>query len=191
MRLSLRGSAVLLCSLLLVSVSAVTGRPLAGERAGSESGPKSSGPPATFDITTKKPDDRVEVEAKEAATVFTVISRSGIGNATISRRNGGWHGRVVLRLRLAGLESLTVSSGRVKLAASVLSHSGHPRLLRRIEKDQEKSVDKDSPFWLEIKMVGGQTVPLKGGYFEMTLPAALFQDGPKSLKIEWIDFYRG
>ena len=33
-------------------------------------------------------------------------------------------------------------------------------------------------------------LPLKGGYFEMQLPAAFFEGNPKSITIDWIDFYR-
>ena len=38
------------------------------------------------------------------------------------------------------------------------------------------------------KMSAG--IPLDGGYFEVTFPAAFFKDNPKSLTAEWIDFYR-
>jgi hypothetical protein len=33
-------------------------------------------------------------------------------------------------------------------------------------------------------------LPLKDGYFEMTLPRALFESNPKSIRLNWIDFYR-
>ncbi len=35
-----------------------------------------------------------------------------------------------------------------------------------------------------------KTIPLDDGYFEMQLPKALFEDNPKSITINWIDFYR-
>ncbi|SMP41556.1 hypothetical protein SAMN06265222_101608 [Neorhodopirellula lusitana] len=34
------------------------------------------------------------------------------------------------------------------------------------------------------------TVPLKGGYFEMKLPETFFASNPKSITLNWIDFYR-
>jgi hypothetical protein len=33
-------------------------------------------------------------------------------------------------------------------------------------------------------------LPEEGGYFQMELPSALLASEPKSLSIEWIDFYR-
>jgi len=32
--------------------------------------------------------------------------------------------------------------------------------------------------------------PLKDGYFEVAVPAALLRDQPKTLTLKWIDFYR-
>ena len=34
-------------------------------------------------------------------------------------------------------------------------------------------------------------IPLKGGYFELPLPRALFEGNPKSITVSWIDYYRG
>lgn len=144
-----------------------------------------------FEITTKKTADRVEVQTQGGATTWTITSPSGIGAATLATRTGKWPEKIVLRLRLKGLEKLTLSNGTMTLAASVLSHSGHPTLLHRLDGGQEQPVDKAGPLWFEIKMVGGNKVPLKEGHFELVVPPALFRDNPKSLKLEWIDFYRG
>ena len=35
-----------------------------------------------------------------------------------------------------------------------------------------------------------KVLPLKNGYFEMTLPKAFFEGNPKSITLNWIDFYR-
>ena len=103
--------------------------------------------------------------------------------------------KVVVRLRLMGLESLTVSNGKTLLSASVLSHSGNPRLLDVVEDGKEKKVGKDSPYWAEMRGFDSTGKPVtglpgKGGYFEITLPKALLEGQPKSLEVEWIDFYR-
>ena len=34
------------------------------------------------------------------------------------------------------------------------------------------------------------STPLKDGYFEMQLSKAFFEDNPKSITLNWIDFYR-
>lgn len=33
-------------------------------------------------------------------------------------------------------------------------------------------------------------IPLKNCYFEMELPRAFFENNPKSITVNWIDFYR-
>ena len=35
-----------------------------------------------------------------------------------------------------------------------------------------------------------KALPLKAGYFEMQLPKELFEVNPKSIALNWIDFYR-
>ena len=34
-------------------------------------------------------------------------------------------------------------------------------------------------------------IPLKDGYFELSLPKKLFEKNPKAIKLEWVDFFRG
>jgi hypothetical protein len=60
---------------------------------------------------------------------------------------------------------------------------------------EEAPLDEKSPFWMNICIVGGdgkpeREIPLKDGYFEITLPKAFFENNPKSITVEWIDFYR-
>lgn len=67
----------------------------------------------------------------------------------------------------------------------------------RIWKDgkEDALLGEQSPFWMDFRIVGGdgrpaQELPLKDGYFEMTLPKAFFEANPKSITLNWIDFYR-
>ena len=150
---------------------------------------------SAFESTTKKSEDQVEVETKDGTAIFTFRCPTGIGGATMSIKDGKWPKKVVVRLRLMGLESLTVSNGKTLLSASVLSHSGNPRLLDVVEDGKEKKVGKDSPYWAEMRGFDSTGKPVtglpgKGGYFEITLPKALLEGQPKSLEVEWIDFYR-
>lgn len=48
---------------------------------------------------------------------------------------------------------------------------------------------------MEVHIVGAdgkpaKELPLKDGHFEMTLPKAFLEGQPKSLSVQWIDFYR-
>jgi hypothetical protein len=52
-------------------------------------------------------------------------------------------------------------------------------------------LDEKSPLWTDIRIVGGANeIPLKDGYFEVRLPCAFFEANPKSITLNWIDFFR-
>lgn len=146
------------------------------------------------EITTRKEEDKVMTQLKDGTMAYTIASPSGIGGATISPWKG-WANKVVLRLNLRGLESITVSNGKVDLRASVLSHSGHPRLLSVKDEVGEKKVEHGNPYWTKIRAFDAKGKPVeglpgKGGYFELELPSALLDGQPKTLTFDWVDFYR-
>jgi hypothetical protein len=101
---------------------------------------------------------------------------------------------VVLRLHPNGLESFGVSNGKVSVNAAVSSQdAGRARLWK--DGNEKAPLDSKSEYLMEIRLIGADGkpadgVPPKGGYFEMTLPKALFEGNPKSLTVDWIDFYR-
>ena len=143
--------------------------------------------------TVKKSEDQVIAVVRDGGTAFCVRSPRGIGSATIQRE--AWPDQVRLRLHLRGLEELTIRSDSMALKASVLSHSGHRRMLRVVNDGQEKDVEEGGPYWTEIKTFdsNGKQVqgwPGEGGYFEMLVPQRLLEAQPKSLDVDWIDFYR-
>jgi hypothetical protein len=151
--------------------------------------------PTKFKITTKRTDDSVEVQAEKDRTVFVVKSPFGITQAVIEREDDSWPEAVVLRLHLKGLESFRASNGKVKLDASVSVQEGKPRV--RLWKDgkEDAPLDEKSPFRMEIRILSNdgkpaREIPLKDGYFEMILPRAFFEGNPKSITLNWIDFYR-
>jgi hypothetical protein len=152
--------------------------------------------PAKFKITTKRKDDRVEVRADKDKAVFAVKSPFGISEAVIERQEDTWPEAVVLRLHLKGLSSFRASNGKVRVDAAVSVQEGEMKV--RIWKDgkEEAPLDENSPFWTDIRIVGGdgkpaKEHPLKDGYFEVALPRAFFEGNPKSITVNWIDFYRG
>jgi hypothetical protein len=84
----------------------------------------------------------------------------------------------------------------MKLSASVLSHSGHPRL-PHLPKDGKEGprLEKDSPYWMDIQALDADGKPVNGlpgngGWFEMTIPRSLLGDQTRTLGLAWIDFYR-
>jgi len=148
-----------------------------------------------FKITTKRDDDRVAVKFEKDKVIFTVHSPFGISHAVIERAGEKWPASVVLRLHLKGLENFTITNGKVKLEGSASLQDGKPVV--RLWKDgkEDAPLDAKSPYWIEVSILGGdgkqaKEIPLKGGYFEMVLPKAIFEGNPKSITLSWIDFYR-
>ncbi len=146
-----------------------------------------------FKITTKRADDRVEVKVESDKAVFSVHSPFGISQTVVERTDGNWSAIVMLRLHLKGLENFKVSNGIITLEAAVSSHDGKVRLWK--DGKEDSPLDSKSPYWTEIRMFSDDgkpttTIPVKDGYFEFRLPKALFEDNPKSITINWIDFYR-
>ena len=147
-----------------------------------------------FKITTKKPDDTVEVRPDKDKTLFIVKSPSGISQAVIERQDDTWPKVVVLRLHLKGLESFRIANGKIRLDAAVSSQNGKVRLWKDGKEDAQ--LDEKSPFWADVRIFGGdgkpvREPPLKYGYFEVTLPRAFFEGNPQTITVGWIDFYRG
>jgi hypothetical protein len=146
-----------------------------------------------FKITTKQENDRVDVKVEKDKLVFSVHSPSGISHADIERTDAKWSNTVVLRLHLTGLENIQITNGKVKLAASVSSQDGTVRLWK--DGQEDSPLDRDSPYGMEIRMASSDgkpatSIPLKDGYFEMSLPKAFLEGNPNSITVNWIDFYR-
>lgn len=145
-----------------------------------------------FDIKTKKPADQVKMTLDKGTATLDVSSQNGIGGATITLAKGQWPTTVIVRLHLGGLESFAISNGKAKLTGSVLSHSGNTKRLYLT--DDRNEGEREAGTTIKVFDAAGKPakgLPGKGGYFEITLPNALFEDKPKSLELGWIDFYRG
>jgi hypothetical protein len=149
-----------------------------------------------FQIKARKADDRVVAQLSGDRVVVTVMSPSGIGGATVTRRDERWPGAVVLRLRLSGMERLEVGNGRVLLSASVSSGEGHRTTLGLSEGDRkEVPVDRGSPYWAEVRILEAQDgpagdIPASDRVFEVRLPRALLASDPPTITLDWIDFHR-
>lgn len=148
-----------------------------------------------FAITTKRPDDRVEVKVEKGTATFSIQSPFGISRAIIQRKNEPWPDRMLLRLHLKGMEHILLMNDRIKIEGSIGIQDGKP--LVRLWKDgkEDSPLTSKSPFWIDVRILGrdgnpATELPLKDGYFELQLPAAIFEGNPLSITVEWIDFYR-
>jgi hypothetical protein len=151
--------------------------------------------PAKFKITTHKADDTVGVKSAKDKVAFIVKSPSGISRAVIERLGGKWPKAVVLRLHLKGLSNFRAWNGKVTVDAAVSVQKKKPKV--RLWKDGKKDapLNEKNPFWTAIRIVGSdgkpaKEIPVKDEYFEIALPKAFFEGNPKSITLNWIDFYR-
>ena len=150
---------------------------------------------ADFEIATRKAQARV-AKTREDTAIFDVECPRGIGSAEITLKSGAWPDTLLVRLHLRGLESFKVSDGTTTVEASVSSHGDHAVRVYRMESNAEKGIERGSPLWTEIKAldVDGKPmgkIPLDKGHFEVTVPKAFLNSQTKTIRLEWIDFYRG
>jgi hypothetical protein len=148
-----------------------------------------------FKSKLRRADDRLQVVAGKGKVRFDITSPFGISSATIERTGEGWPKEVVVRLHLKGLSNFRTDNGKVKLQAAVTVSGGKLKVrLWKGDKDTDL-VPPSDPLWMGVRVVGAdgkpaQELPLKGGYFELTLPRALLADNPRTLTLQWVDFYR-
>ena len=150
-------------------------------------------PPQAFHIDAHKPDSLTEdiVAGKSQLS----ITGDGIGRATVKCNLEQWPQDLILHAHLRGLESLTLTNEREEWKAAVSSHSDHPTLLHLLKDGKEgPQLDKDSPYWTEIKRLdaAGKAVaglPPDGGWFEIHIPRVLLTN-KREIKLAWIDFHR-
>ena len=117
--------------------------------------------------------NQIEVTASNRKAVIDVRSQFGIGSGSIHLVRGNWPREIVVRLHLGGLEGFDVSNGTTSVSRSDM---------------QVKMVDKDG------KPLAGKYLlkeQAKGAYYEVELPAELLGKGVTTLKMSWVDFYRG
>jgi hypothetical protein len=163
----------------IVTVSSLTG---AGDAAGT-----------SLHGTTKRADSRIRFVPDGDHTVIDITSTSGIGSATIKRgADEEWPQTILARLHLRGLESFKATAGDVTVEWSVASSGDHPSRATLRKGGGESPLGDDSPYHSKAKIVGGDgSIPVgKDGYFEIPLPAKLFEGNPPEITLQWIDFYR-
>ncbi len=183
-----------LALLFVATASLATAAPGADDT----SGPAPATPPTPLFRIEGKSRDIVRESSDGPATVLTIDGGTGIGQATISRLADQWPREIIVRARLRGLESLVISTPKLSLEISVLSHSGHPALLHLRQDNQPNPpppLTKDSPFWTDVRCLDptGKPVaerkPPPQGCFELRVPPAVLTNSA-TFDLKWIDFYR-
>jgi hypothetical protein len=144
-----------------------------------------------FHATVGRNDTRIRFVSEGDKTVFDINSKFGIDTTTISRMSDEWPKSILVRLHLGGLESFKVGSGNVAVEWSVSSTGDHATRISQVSGKRVAVLDLKSPYYTKVRIVGGNgKIPLKDGYFEVPLPAKLFEGNPEEITLRWIDFYR-
>lgn len=124
-------------------------------------------------------------------TVIDLAGPPGMGKATIKRRTVKWPPAIVVRLHLSGLESFKVGQSDLQVEWRVSSGGDNRSWVALRRGKNEVELDPTSPYFTKVRIVGGNgQVPLKGGYFEVPIPAKLTENNPEKITLRWIDFYR-
>lgn len=114
-------------------------------------------------------ENNIEIAATAKSALIDISSESGISTGVIRLTAGSWPEKVTVRLHLAGLEGLTISSGAVVIQKEDLA---------------VKAFDRHGNLFHEKYLLD------KKGYYEIELPDALFADQATEVTIHWVDFYR-
>lgn len=144
-----------------------------------------------FQATVGRADTRIRFLSEGYKTVIAITSRSGIDKATIKRESEKWPKSILVRLNLRGLESFTAGNEKVAVEWSVSSTEKNAKRVSLREGREELALDEKSPYHTEVRIgdAGGKGT-IKLLYFEVPLPAKLFEENPKEISLRWIDFYR-
>jgi hypothetical protein len=128
---------------------------------------------------------------RDETAIVDITSERGIDKATLRRTRDDWPKAIRVRLHLSGLESFRVVGEGTIVEWSVSGAAGDARGNSLRQGDKETLIDRTSPYFTRVHIVGGNGgIPLKGGYFEVPLPAKLFEDSPEEITLQWIDFFR-
>ena len=134
---------------------------------------------------------RVRFLTEEKTTVIDITSKFGIDKATVKRKSEEWPKSILVRLHLGGLESFKAGDEKAAVEWSVSSTGENAKRVSLRKGRNEVALDDKSPYHTTVRIVGGNgKIPLKGGYFDVPLPAKLFEGNPTEITLRWIDFYR-
>jgi hypothetical protein len=145
----------------------------------------------TLDAKVGREGSKVRFLPDGDQTIIDITSEFGIDKATIRRKLDAWPMSIVVRLHLGGLESFKAGRDDVAVEWSVSGTGDNSSIVSLRRGKEELALDEKSPYHTNGRIVGGNgKIPLKDGYFEVPLPAKLFEGNPEELTLQWIDFYR-
>jgi hypothetical protein len=142
---------------------------------------------AEFNFKFRDKGDRVRVSHTPDGVVFRVTCPSGISDVEVTLKEGDWPRHITLQLELVMLEAFGAENGKLKVGGNLREAGEQKGALwfndtgERV-KDQAKAVHAMK---MKAAADGKQRV------IEIALPAGFGAKDTKTLKIFWIDAFRG
>jgi len=133
----------------------------------------------TYKAVPLKGDSVITFSTAVDVVLIDITSPTGIGSAAIEKTAGQWPAKVVMRLRVKGLESFKFQYADIRIDVSVSSHGDNAV---REESTTSGTLRPGDSEWI--------AVTLGEGYFDLEAPADFLKSGESQFTIEWIDFDR-
>jgi hypothetical protein len=135
----------------------------------------------TFRATPLKGDPQIVFTTSHELLSIDITSPTGIGGATIEKVSGAWPPKIIMRLRLKGLEDFKFTYGATTVEINVSSTTQTVRETL-IAAGQTSALSAGDAHWMAVSS--------NPGYYDIEAPADFFKSGENTFTIEWIDFYR-
>ncbi len=137
----------------------------------------SSGPPRMACTSTRVNDDiHAQWDGQHDTMVFHVTTQSGIGGLRITREDDAWPERMVLRINVPSLDSVTISNGQTKLTARF--EGGRPTVHQVVGTEHCRLTHEQCQF--EVLSVN------RGAFTDVTIPREVCDPNCRSLEIGWV-----
>jgi len=143
-------------------------------------------------VVSHKDDARLEVRGNDTNAVIEIFSASGIGQAEFELVSPEMPKRIIMRFHLRGLEELRFAYGETVVLASIASmgDNGVRQSMSRAGEKPLQTLTANSPFWMKMRLVARDKIPLHEGYIEVEAPEDFLKSGARKASIQWIDFFR-
>lgn len=137
-------------------------------------------PSARLEVSLQKPQDRAVVSLKGERAVIAIESPSGIGRAEFKPAGGKWPKTISLSIGLKDLEGFYAETDALRIQASLGGEK--PEVFVRKPNGERQAVPAEERHRIPIKRVGDR--------IEIELPDVLMEEEGKSIRVQWIDYYR-
>ncbi len=149
-----------------------------------------------LEATSKKEEDKIQIEVQNERARIDIFSASGIGSADLKIISTTLPGKLFLRFHLQGLEELRFAYDETVVTATLSSTQEH-RILQSLQRGkfaETQTITSESPYWMKLRVVAPpgerDTLPLRASYIEVEAPPDFLAGGHRRAFIHWIDFYR-